>query len=103
MRLETNDMRTMSEATRTGVSRLAQEAHAGRDIVLTSNSQPVAGVVSIDKLARMQHLDEVESDLRLLTLAWTRVLTDNGRHHRLEDVAAEFGVDLDTEDDESQA
>lgn len=101
MKLETNDMRTMSEASRTGVSRLASEAQEGHDIVLTSNSQPVAGVVSVDKLARLQHLDEIESDLRLLALAWARVLTDSGRRHRLEDVASEFGVDLDGDPDQA--
>jgi hypothetical protein len=33
--------------------------------------------------------------LKLIAVAWARSLTDSGERYSLEDVAAEFGVDLD--------
>jgi hypothetical protein len=34
-------------------------------------------------------------DVKLIAIAWARTLTDSGERYSLDDVAAEFGVDLD--------
>ncbi|GAA0218539.1 hypothetical protein GCM10010492_15600 [Saccharothrix mutabilis subsp. mutabilis] len=38
-------------------------------------------------------------DMKLVAVAWARVVTDSGERHELDDVAAEFGVDLGEDDD----
>ena len=47
-------------------------------------------------LSRLEHLEELEEDLRLFALALTRTITDDGKRYSLEEVAAEFGIDLNT-------
>ena len=44
---------------------------------------------------RLDRIDELEEDLLLWGIALVRTITDSGARHSLEDVAAEFGVDLD--------
>lgn len=48
-------------------------------------------------MTRVTNHPSNEEDLKLITVAWTRTLTDSGERHSLEDVAAEFRVDLDEE------
>jgi hypothetical protein len=38
-------------------------------------------------------LEELEEDLRLLSIAVARTMTDNGRRYSLEEVEAELGID----------
>jgi hypothetical protein len=49
-------------------------------------------------MERLQYLEELEQDLKLIAVTWARALTDSGERFDLDDVAAEFGVDLDGED-----
>lgn len=79
-------------------SRYVTAAEAGETYVVMRRNQPAAVLTSPDRAARLDRVEEMEDDLRLLTVALVRMVTDSGERHRLEDVAAEFGVDLDGED-----
>ncbi|WP_158605458.1 type II toxin-antitoxin system Phd/YefM family antitoxin [Amycolatopsis panacis] len=100
MKIDTNDLISVSDANKQGVSKLVAEASEGRDLVLIKNNKPAAVIVGIDKIERLQRLDEIEDDLRLMTLALVRAATDSGRRVTLEDAAAKFGIDLDELDDD---
>lgn len=98
MKIDTNDMISVTDASRVGISKLVTEASEGRHIVVFRKSQPAAAIVDIKTMERLQRLDELEDDLRLIAVAWVRTLTDSGERYDLDDVAAEFGVDLDDEE-----
>jgi hypothetical protein len=57
-------------------------------------------LADVETMERLERIEEIESDLKLLSVAWVRTMTDNGNRHSLEDVATEFGVDLDEDDAE---
>lgn len=77
------------------VSRYLNEAASGRTIVVIKNSQPFAAIVGLDAVKRLSHIAEAEENLRLWTLALVRSVSDNGERFDLDEVAREFGVDLD--------
>ena len=95
MNIDAQDLISVTEASNRGVSRLIQDAAQGRTQVVLRNNKAVAAVVGIEAVERLARLEELEGDLRLLSVALTRTVTDSGRRYSLEDVAAEFGVDLD--------
>ncbi len=95
MNVDTQDLISVTEASNRGVSRLIQDAAQGRTQVVLRNNKAVAAVVGIEAIERLARLDELESDLRLLSVALARTVTDSGRRYSLDEVAAEFGVDLD--------
>jgi antitoxin (DNA-binding transcriptional repressor) of toxin-antitoxin stability system len=74
-----------------------QRAAAGERITVLKHNRPIATIVDPATAARMKKIDELEDDMRLLALGVLRLATDNGVRHRLEDVAAELGIDLDDE------
>ncbi|MGH3869961.1 MAG: hypothetical protein ACRDSR_00350 [Pseudonocardiaceae bacterium] len=90
----------MTEASNRGVSRLIQDAAQGRTQVVLRNNKTVAAVVGMDAVERLARLEELEGDLRLLSAALARTVTDSGRRYSLQEVAVEFGVDLDALADE---
>jgi hypothetical protein len=94
MNVDTRDLISISEANKRGVSRLVADAENGRPQVLLRNSRAVAAVVSIADVDRLQRLDELEDDLRLLSIALVRAAADSGRRYGLDDVLAEAGIDL---------
>lgn len=98
MKFDTRDLISVSDASNRGVSNLVKEASEGRPKVVLRNNKPVAAVVGMDELDRLSHLDEIEDDLRLLSIAITRTVLDHGDRYTLDDVAKEFGVDLDADD-----
>jgi antitoxin (DNA-binding transcriptional repressor) of toxin-antitoxin stability system len=98
--IDTQDLISVTEASNRGVSRLIQDAAQGRTQVVLRNNKAVAAVVSMDAVERLARLEELEDDLRLLSVALARTVTDSGRRYSLEEVAAELGVDLDTLTDE---
>jgi len=67
----------------------------GRRIVIMRNNRPAAVITNLESMERLQHIEEIEEDLKFLSIAWVRTMTDSGRRHSLEDVAAEFDIDLD--------
>ncbi len=98
--VDTQDLISVTEASNRGVSRLIQDAAQGRTQVVLRNNKAVAAVVGIEAVERLARLEELEGDLRLLSVALARTVTDSGRWYSLEAVAAELGVDLDTLADE---
>lgn len=100
MNIDTKDLISVSEASKRGVSRLISDATNGRPQVVLRNNHPVAAVVGIETIDRLHRLDELEGDLRLLSVALARTVTDSGRRYSLEEVAAELGVDLDALEDD---
>jgi len=100
MRTDTGDLVSVTRAGR-NFSHYTSEVANGRTFVIVKNNEPTAVMVPITTMDRLSKLDELEEDLRLLSVALIRGLTDTGERHRLADVAAEFGVELDSpEDDE---
>jgi prevent-host-death family protein len=87
-RVDTQDLISISEATKLGVSGLVREAEAGHDQIVLRNSKPVAAVVSMERLEELQRLEE---DLTDISLAVARMLTTSSRRHSLDDVLAQFG------------
>lgn len=96
MNVDTRDLISVSEASNKGVSRLIESAAQGRPQVVLRNNQAIAVVISIETMERVQRVEELEGDLRLLSVALARTVTDSGRRYSLDDVAAELGVDLDS-------
>ena len=99
MSVQVRDLMSVSEASNRGVSALVQDAEQGRTRVILRHSKPAAAVVSI---ARLERMEELEEDLMLLVTTLARVMGDTGRRHSLEDVAAEFGIDLDEPNDNDE-
>jgi PHD/YefM family antitoxin component YafN of YafNO toxin-antitoxin module len=102
MKIDTNDMITVSEVRDKGVSWLIGEAGAGRNLVVLRNSKPAAVVVGPQVMDRLERVDELEEDLRLWALTLTRIATDTGERFDLDDVANRLGVDLTEDDDEEE-
>lgn len=97
MRTDTRDLVSVTDAGR-NFSRLAGEVAEGRTFVVLKNSEPTAAIVPMETMDRLSRIEELEEDLRMFGIAAVRTLTDSGRRHDLDDVAAEFGIDLDSED-----
>lgn len=103
MKINTDDLISVSEVSRQGVSKLVAEANAGREFVLMRNNKPAAVIVGIDKFERLQRIEEFEEDIKLLAMAVVRSTTDTGERVSLEAAAARFGIDLDElRDDEAE-
>lgn len=94
MKADTRNMMSVTEATKRGVSHLVRSAEAGHPIVLMRNSEPAAVVVDVETLERLERVEELEDDIRMLAIAWARTLTDSGRRYSLDEAARELGVDL---------
>lgn len=67
---------------------MVREAEAGHEQVLLRNNKPVAAIVSMKRLERLQELQE---ELLDLSLAAARMLTAGPRRHDLDEVLAGFG------------
>jgi prevent-host-death family protein len=99
MNIDTNDMISVSEVSRIGVSKLVNEASEGREFVLIKNNKPAAALVGIEKLERLQRIEE---DVKLLAMAVVRAATDTGERVTLRDAAARFGIDLAELEDQDE-
>ncbi len=85
-------------------SRLVADAAHGRAVIISKNNRPTAALVGI---GRLQQLEDREENLALLSLAMTRIATDNGNRTDLDDFIADLGltdevVALDDEEDEDE-
>jgi len=100
MKIDTRDLISITDASNLGVSKLVANAEHGRPQVLVRHNKAVAAVVDIDSIERLQRLDELEDDLRLLSIALVRATADSGRRHDLDDVLREAGIDPDDLADE---
>lgn len=84
---------TVTEATQRGVAGLVADAEQGSDVVVTRRNQPVAAVVSVQRLTE---LEEAATDLRDLALVLARLATDNGRRVSMDEVLTAFGHTRET-------
>lgn len=93
---------SVTEAAQRGVAGLVADAEAGSDVVVTRRQQPVAVLVSFQRLAQ---IDTVISDLHDLALVLARSATDTGHRTSIDDVLTAFGHTRESlaavEDDES--
>lgn len=99
MNVDTRDLISVTEASGKGVSSLVTDAEAGRPQVILRNNKPAAAMVDMEALERLGRLDELEDDLRLLSIALARMAADTGGRHALDEVAEEFGIDLAGDDE----
>lgn len=90
--VDTSDLISISEATKLGISGLIRRAEAGHEPVLPRNNKPVAAVVSMERLAELQQLQD---DLADVSLAVARQLTTEPARHTLDDVLARVGYTRD--------
>jgi prevent-host-death family protein len=87
--VETEDLISISEANRLGVSALIREAEEGRERVVLRNNKPVAVVMSVERFDQLQQLQE---DLIDITLMASRMLTTSGKRYTLDEVLDHFGL-----------
>ncbi|MFN8593549.1 MAG: type II toxin-antitoxin system Phd/YefM family antitoxin [Thermomicrobiales bacterium] len=87
--IETDDLISISEANRLGVSGLIREAEEGRERVVLRNNKPVAIVMSVE---RFEQLQQLQDDLIHITMMASRMLTTTGKRYTLDDVLDHFGL-----------
>ena len=83
---------TVTAASSMGVPGLIRRAESGGDIVVERHGEAVAAVIGMD---RINHIREIEADLRTAALVLTCVATDNGNRTSLDEVIARFGLTRD--------
>ena len=76
------------------VSTYVRGVEDGGPKVIMRNNKPAAVLMGMEDAERLSRIDELEDDLKLLTAAMVRIVTDNGNRHSLYEVAEEFGIDL---------
>jgi prevent-host-death family protein len=86
--VETEDLISISDANKLGLSALVRDAEHGHARVVLRNNKAVAVVMSMDRFARLQ---EMQDDLIDITLAASRMMTTGAERHTLDDVLAHFG------------
>lgn len=93
MNVDTRDLISVTEVSNKGVSKYVAAAEEGRPQVLMRNNKAVAAIVSVAQLDRLQRVDELEDDVRLLSIALARAAADSGRRYDLDDVIKELGFE----------
>lgn len=88
---------SVTDAASRGISSLVSAAESGQDVVVERRGKPVAVVVSVDRLTR---LDALESDLREVSLLLARAATDTGVRIDLDDAFAALGFNRSELEDE---
>jgi antitoxin (DNA-binding transcriptional repressor) of toxin-antitoxin stability system len=88
-------MISVTDASRRGMSSLIRDAEAGRTICILRSNKVTAFVVGEPVVERLDRLDELEDDLRLMTLTLIRMATDTGGRFSLDEVFDELEIDLD--------
>lgn len=86
--IDTQHMISLSDAGKRGLSALVRDAEAGADQIVMRNNRAVAAVISIERLALLQKL---EDDLADLSLAAARMATAPDERISLDDVLTRFG------------
>jgi antitoxin (DNA-binding transcriptional repressor) of toxin-antitoxin stability system len=90
--VDTNDLISVTEAGKLGISALVKAVERGEKPVIMRNNKPVAAFVAIDALEEAEAREERLLDV---SLALTRVLTTKERRHSLDDVLDRFGFTRD--------
>lgn len=97
MLIDTKQMVSVTEASRNASKYFRSANEESKTFLVMNGSTPTALICGLDDMERLQRIDELEEDLRMLSIALVRMVTDDGSRHDLDDVAAEFGVDLTEE------
>jgi len=97
MLTDTRNLVSVSEVSQ-NASRVIARAEAGERLVIMRNTKPTAIIVDMETADRMSKIEEIEEDLKLLTASLVRMATDNGRRYDLDDIAAELGINLDSDE-----
>jgi antitoxin (DNA-binding transcriptional repressor) of toxin-antitoxin stability system len=86
--IDTDDLISVSEASRLGLSRLLNDAEHGHDRVVLRNNRPVAAVVNMDRLTEIEHLSDDLADVSLLA---ARLVLATPHRFSLDEVLDRFG------------
>lgn len=86
--IESENLISISDASKLGISALIREAEEGREWVVLRNKKAVAAVVSMERFERLQQLRD---DLVDITLVASRMATTGPARYSLDDVLAHFG------------
>ena len=86
--IDTENLISISDANKLGVSALVRAAEEGHDRIVLRNNKAVAVVMSVERFERLQQLQD---DLIDITLATSRMMTTSGQRHTLDDVIERFG------------
>lgn len=87
-KVDTENLISISDANRLGISALVRQAEEGHDQVVLRNNRPVAAVVSMERLEQLQRLEQGLLDVALVA---ARMLTAGSRRHSLDEVLDRFG------------
>jgi antitoxin (DNA-binding transcriptional repressor) of toxin-antitoxin stability system len=87
--IDTDDLISVSQASKLGLSKLLSDAEHGHDRVVLKNNRPVAAVVNMDRLTELERLEE---DLADVTLFTARLLLATNERFSLDEVLDHFGV-----------
>ena len=97
MRTATESLVGVTDVSR-HTSKFIDRAESGERLVILRNNKPAAIIIDVETANRLHKIEEMEEDLRLLVASLVRMTTDSGRRFELEEVAAEFGIDLDSDE-----
>jgi len=86
--IDTDDLLSITDATKLGISGLVHRAERGHEPVLLRNNKPVAAVMGMARFEQLQHLEE---DLLDISLATARMLTTGPTRQTLDEVLSQFG------------
>lgn len=90
--IDTDDLISIADAGKIGISALVRQAEEGNDRVLVRNNRAVAVMMSVERFERLQQL---EDDLVDITLVAARMATTGPERRSLDDVLARFGYTRD--------
>lgn len=90
--IETDNLISVTDASKLGLSALIRQAEEGHDRVLVRNNKAVAVVMSVERFEQLQHLQD---DLLDITLGAARMMTSSGPSVSLDDVIERFGFTRD--------
>jgi antitoxin (DNA-binding transcriptional repressor) of toxin-antitoxin stability system len=77
---------------------MLQRAENGERIVILRNNKPTAIIIDVNTADRIARIEELEEDMKLLVASMVRLATDSGRRYDLDEIAAEFGIELDSDE-----
>jgi antitoxin (DNA-binding transcriptional repressor) of toxin-antitoxin stability system len=86
--VDTENLISISEANKLGVSGLMRQAEEGHEHVVLRNNKPIAAVVS---MSRLDQIHQLEEDVVDIALASARMLTTGENRRSLDEVLAQFG------------
>jgi prevent-host-death family protein len=89
---------SVTEAAGKGVAGLVKAAEAGEDVMVERHHKPVAAVIGVERLRR---LEELEEDLLDALLVLTRAATDSGGRTSLDEMLSRLGTDRESLEAES--